>query len=174
MTPLRQRMIDDLKLRNRSPRTIDTYVWWVARFAKFHGRSPELLGLGEVLAFQKHLVASGTSWTSFNQAAAALKFLYRVTLNVLWSVQRIPYGRRPRKAEVLSQDEVVRLLEAVEHPVYRMVLLTTYAAGLRISEVLTLKPEHIDSGRMMLRVEGGKCIAASSSPPSPRRPALES
>lgn len=157
MTPLRQRMIDDLKLRNRSPRTIESYVWWVARFAKFHGRSPDLLGLDEVLAFQKHLIDAGASWTSFNLAAAALKFLYRVTLNVPWSVQRIPYGRRPRKLpEVLSQDEVVRLIEAVEHPVYRMVLLTTYAAGLRISEVLMLKAEHIDSGRMMLRVEGGK------------------
>ena len=95
-TPLRQRMIDDLKLRNRSPRTIEAYVFHVARFAKFHGRSPEQLGAEEVRAYQKHMLDLGASWSVFNQAVCALKFLYRVTLQAAWPVEQIPYGRKPR------------------------------------------------------------------------------
>ena len=156
-TPLRQRMIDDLKIRNRSPRTIESYVSHVARFAKFHGRSPELLGAEEVRAYQKHMLDRGTSWSLFNQAVCALKFLYRVTLHVAWSVEQIPYGRKPRKLPiVLSQEEVVRLIEAVRHPVCRMALLTAYAAGLRITETVALKPGHLDAARMLLHVELGK------------------
>lgn len=156
-TPLRQRMIDDLKLRNRSPRTIETYVSHVARFAEFHGRSPELLGPEEVRAYQKHLVDSKTSWSLFNQAVCSLKFLYRVTLCVTWPVEQIPYGRKPRKLPVvLSQDEVLLLIGAVTHLVYRMALLTAYAAGLRITETVSLKTEHIDSARMLLHIEQGK------------------
>ena len=157
MTPLRQRMIEDLQLRNRSPRTIETYISHVARFAKFHGRSPDLLGPEEVRAYQVHLHESGASWSLFNQAVCALKFLYAVTLRVNWPVEHIPYGRKPRKlCVVLSQDEVVRLLSAVDNVVYRMALLTAYAAGLRITELVMLKAEHIDSARMLLHVELGK------------------
>ena len=157
MTPLRQRMIDDLKLRNRSPRTIETYISHVARFAKFHGRSPELLGAEEVRAYQKHLLVLGVSWSLFNQAVCAFKFLYGVTLRVAWPVEHIPYGRKPRKLRVvLSQDEVVRFLMAVDSAICRMALTTAYAAGLRITELVMLKPEHIDSARMMLHVELGK------------------
>ena len=157
MTPLRERMIDDLKLRNCSPRTIEAYTHHVARFAEFHQRSPDLLGAEEVRAYQKHLIDRGASWSQFNQAVCALKFFYRVTLHVSWSVDQIPYGRKPRKLRVvLSQEEVVRLVEAVRHPVCRMALLTTYAAGLRITETVSLKAEHIDSARMLVHVELGK------------------
>lgn len=157
MTPLRQRMIDELKIRNRSPRTIETYVAQVVRFAEFHGRSPAELGPEEVRSFQKHLVDSGASWSVFNQTVSALKFLYTQTMKVDWPVEQIPYGRKPRKLPVvLSQDEVMRLVDAVRHPVYRMALLTSYAAGLRITEVVSLKPEHIDSARMLLHIEMGK------------------
>ena len=150
-------MIDDLKLRNRSPRTIEAYVFRVAKFAKFHGRSPEQLGPEAVRDYQKHLLESGASWCSFNQTVCALKFLYRVTLKVAWPVEQIPYGRRPRSLPVvLSQEEVVRLVEAVRHPVCRMALLTAYAAGLRITETVTLKPDNIDAARMLLHVEQGK------------------
>jgi len=150
-------MIDDLKLRNRSPRTIETYISHVARFAKFHGRSPELLGAEEVRAYQKHLLVLGVSWSLFNQAVCAFKFLYGVTLRVAWPVEHIPYGRKPRKLRVvLSQDEVVRLLTAVDNAMCRMALTTAYAAGLRITELVMLKPEHIDSARMLLHVELGK------------------
>lgn len=157
MTPLRQRMTDDLRLRNRSPRTIETYVFQVARFAKFYKRSPELLGPEEVRAFQLHMIKSGASWATFNQTVCALKFLYRVTLGVGWDVEQIPYGRKPRKLPVvLSQEEVVRLIEAVDHRMCRMALLTAYATGVRISELVALKLEHIDTARMLLHVELGK------------------
>jgi integrase/recombinase XerD len=157
MTPLRQRMIDDLKLLNRSPRTIESYVWMVADYAKFHGRSPDQLGSEEVRAYQKHLIDAGASWSKFNLAAAALKFFYGVTLRVSWPIEQIPYGRRPHTLPVvLSQEEVLRLIDAIVHPMYRMALLTAYAAGLRITELLALQAEHIDSARMMLHVAQGK------------------
>jgi site-specific recombinase XerD len=150
-------MTEDLQIRNRSPRTIDTYTSHVARFAKFHGRSPHLLGPEEVRAYQLHLRESGASWSLFNQAVCALKFLYTVTLCVAWPVAHIPFGRKPRQLRVvLSQDEVVRLLSAVDNVVYRIALMTAYAAGLRITELLALKAEHIDSARMLLHVELGK------------------
>jgi integrase/recombinase XerD len=157
MTILRQRMIDDLKLRNYSPRTIETYVSRVVGFAKFHRRSPDVLGPEEVRSYQLHLLDAGTSWSQFNQTVCALKFFYRVTLKVGWSVEQIPYGRKPRSLPVvLSQDEVVRLIEAVPEIVYRMALLTAYAAGLRITETVALRAEHIDSARMLIHVEQGK------------------
>jgi site-specific recombinase XerD len=157
MTPLRQRMIDDLKIRNRSPRTIETYVSHVARFAKFHGRSPEVLGAEDVRAYQLHMVESGASWSLFNQTVCALKFLYRVTLNVSWSVETIPYGRKPKTLRVvLAPKEVASLLAAVEDPMHRVALTTAYAGGLRLMELVTLKAEHIDSARMLLHVNLGK------------------
>jgi integrase/recombinase XerD len=157
MKELRQRMIDDLKLRNRSPRTIQTYAAVVTRFAKFVGRPLEECGAEDVRRYQQHLLGLGASWTAFNQAAAALKFLYGTTLRVGWSVEQIPYGRRPRKLPVvLSPEEVVRLIEAVDAPMPRMALLAAYATGLRISELVALKPQHIDSARMVVHVEMGK------------------
>lgn len=157
MTILRQRMIDDLRLRNYSPRTIETCVGRIVGFAKFHGRSPEQLGPEDVRSYQMHMLASGTSWSLFNQTVCALKFLYRVTLRVRWPVEQIPYGHKPRPLPVvLSQDEVVRLIEAVPHVVCRMALLTAYAAGLRISETVALRSEHVDSARMLLHIEQGK------------------
>ena len=80
MTPLRQRFIDDLRLRNYAPRTIATYVGRIVAFAKYFGRSPELLGPEEVRAFQLHLLERHVSWSSFNQAVCALRFLYGTTL----------------------------------------------------------------------------------------------
>lgn len=156
-TPLRQRMTDDLRLRNYSPRTVYAYVAAVQNFSRFFQRSPEDLGPEDVRTYQKHLLDSGASWSMFNQAVCALKFLYRVTLQVSWPVDQIPYGRKPRSLPVvLSQDEVIRLIEAVRDPMCRIALLTMYAAGLRITETTMLKPEHIDSARMMLHVEQGK------------------
>jgi integrase/recombinase XerD len=157
MKELRQRMIDDLKLRNRSPRTIQTYAAVVTRFAKFVERPLQECGAEDVRRYQQHLLEVGASWPAFNQAASALKFFYRTTLRVDWSVEDIPYGRRPRKLPVvLSPEEVVRLIEAVDAPMPRMALLTAYATGLRITELVALKPQHIDSARMVVHVDNGK------------------
>lgn len=157
MTPLRERMIDDLKLRNRSPRTIEAYIFQVARFAKFYNRSPEKLGPEEVRTYQLHLINSGASWSTVNQTVCALKFLYRVTLQVAWPVEQIPYARNRRKLPVvLGQEETITLIEAILDVVCRMAMLTAYAAGLRITETVALKFDHLDRARMILFVELGK------------------
>src|SRR5262245_13940932 len=131
MTTLRQRMIDDLRIRNYSPRTIEAYIPRVAEFAAYFRRSPDVLGPEEVRAYQVHLLDRGVSWSHFNQSVCALKFLYRTTLKCSWRVEEIPYGRKPRKLpSVLSQEEVVCLIEAVDDPIARMALLTAYASGL--------------------------------------------
>ena len=112
MTPLRQRFIDDLRLRNYARRTIDTYVSRVACFAKHFGRSPELLGPNEVRDFQLHLLQQRVSWSSFNQAVCALRFLYGTTLGRPEQLPLIPFGKRPKTLpSVLSPAEVLRLLE---------------------------------------------------------------
>jgi integrase/recombinase XerD len=153
----RQRMIEDLQLRNRSPRTIATYASMLTRFADFTKRPLDQVGPDDIRGYQKHMLASGTSWSIFNQTVSALKFLYGTTLSVSWPVEQIPYGRKPRKLPVvLSQEEVVRLIEATTPVMPRMALLTAYSAGLRISETVALKPEHIDSARMLLHIEMGK------------------
>lgn len=155
MTPLRRRMIEDLRIRNRSPRTIEAYVRAVARFAAFHGRSPEQLGPEDVRTYQLHLLDRKTSWPVFNLTVCALRFIYRVTLRRDWTVERLPYGKRGRRLPcVLSQEEVLRFLGAVDRPPWRMALATAYAAGLRISEVVALRVQDIDAARMLIHVIG--------------------
>ena len=95
MTPLRQRFIDDLRLRNYARRTIDTYVSQVAGFARHFRRSPAILGADDVRAYQLHLLQRRVSWSSFNQAVCALRSLYRITLGRPEQLPMIPYGKRP-------------------------------------------------------------------------------
>ncbi len=155
MTPLRQRMIEDLRIRNYAPGTIEVYVRLVARFAAFHRRSPDWLGPEDVRTYQLHLLERGTSWPIFNQTVCALRFLYRVTLQQHWPLARLPYGKRPKRLPcVLSQEQVLRFLTAVQRPAHRMALATAYATGLRVSEVVRLRIEDIDSARMLVHVCG--------------------
>lgn len=157
MSPLRKRMIEDLRIRNYSPHTVRIYVEMVARFARHYGRSPAELGPEAVHAYQLHLLDAGTSWSRFNQAVAALRFLYRITLARPWPVEHIPYGKKPRRLPVvLSQDEVVRLLSGVTSPMHRVALATAYAGGLRVSEVVALRACDIDSARMLIHIADGK------------------
>ena len=96
MTPLRQRYISDMRLRNLSPRTIDTYTLRVALFARHFGVSPERLGTEHLRAYQEHLIARGVSWSMFNQAVCALRFLYQITLGRTDAVRHLPFAKRPR------------------------------------------------------------------------------
>ncbi len=157
MTALRRRMIQDMQLRNLSPRTVETYVSHVARFARHFGKSPDLLGLEHIREYQLHLLQRQASWSLFNQAVCALRFFYNVTLQRGWRVEHLPYGKRPRRLPVvLSPEEVQRLLACV-HPLKHRVLLTTaYACGLRLSEAIHLRPQDIDSPRMQVWVRQGK------------------
>jgi site-specific recombinase XerD len=157
MSPLRRRMIEDMKVRNLSPATQRCYVHAVAKFSKYFGRSPDQLGLAEVRAYQVRLVSAGVSWGAFNQAVCALRFFFGVTLGRAAMVERIPYARKPQRLPVvLSAAEVVRFLAGVANLKHRMALTAAYAAGLRVSEVVRLKIADVDSSRMLIRVEQGK------------------
>ena len=157
MTPLRQRFIDDLRLRNYACRTIDSYVSRVAAFAKHFGRSPELLGPEGVRAFQLHLIERRVSWSSFNQAVCALRFLYRTTLGRPEQLPFIPFGKKPKTIpSVLSRDEVVRLLDAAPAGRDRVLLQVAYGCGLRLEELLHRRVGDIDSARMVIHVRHGK------------------
>lgn len=157
VSPLRRRMIDDMTLRNLSPATQRSYLHVVTKFSRYFGRSPDRLGLEDVRAFQVYLVSQGISWPSLNQTVCALRFFYGVTLNRDEIPERIAYARMPRKLPaILSPDEVVRFLEAVPSLKSRAALTTAYAAGLRVSEVVSLKVGDIDSGRMLIQVRHGK------------------
>jgi site-specific recombinase XerD len=157
MTPLRQRFVDDLRLRNYSPRTIEAYVAGVLRLARHFGRSPELLGSEEIRAFQLHLVQRQVSWSQFNQIVCALRFLYGTTLGRPDQVPHLPYGKRPKTLPcVLSPDEVARLFDAACSPRDRVRLQTAYACGLRLSEILHLEVTAIDSARLLVHVRQGK------------------
>jgi integrase/recombinase XerD len=156
MTPLRQRFIQDLLLRNRSPQTVQTYVRYVRRFAAYHRRSPDQLGGEDVRQFLVYLLEEKkASYCVYNQAVSALRFFYEVTCPKEGMVQRLPYAKRPRKLPtVYSPEQVSRFFDAVRHPTYRLVVRTIYAAGLRLHEALSLTAESIDSSRMLVRVMG--------------------
>jgi len=158
MTPLRQRFLDDLRLRNYSPRTLKTYLQHVVRFSKHFDRSPEQLGPEEIRTYQLHLLQQRhASWSVFNQAVCALRFLYRVTLQARFAIAMIPYGKKPKSLPaVLSREEVAQLFALVPQALERLILQTTYACGLRASEVLGLHVSDIDSSRMLLWVRHGK------------------
>jgi site-specific recombinase XerD len=160
MTPLRQRMTDDMQLRNLSPHTQRAYLRYVALFARYFQKSPDLLGPAEIRAYQLYLTRERQlSPSSVGIAVAALRFLYKVTLKRGWDLDDVvpTGGRRPQNLPVvMSPEEVARFLEAVESFKERAILTVCYAAGLRVSEAVRLKPEAIDSQRMVIRVEQGK------------------
>jgi site-specific recombinase XerD len=151
-------MIEDLRIRNYSQRTIECYVSQVARFADYFRCSPEKLGAEHVRGYQRFLVEERkASWSAFNQAVCALRFLYRVSLGGLVTVEQIPYAKTEKRLpEVLSAKELGRFFCQVKNLKYRVILQTMYSSGLRLSEALHLKPGDIDSERMVIRVQQGK------------------
>jgi integrase/recombinase XerD len=153
MTPLRQRFIEDLQLRNYAANTISAYVPAVVRFALHFRLSPERLGAEHIRQYQLHLLGQHVCWSTFNQTVCALRFLYGITLQRPGLVHMIPYGKKPKTLPaVLSQDEVRRLFDAVAAGHRRLLLETAYAAGLRVSEVVRLNVSDIDSQRMVLHI----------------------
>jgi integrase/recombinase XerD len=159
MTPLRRRMIEDMRIRNLAPQTQRAYVQQISRFARHFGRSPALLGPADIHAYQLHLVQDRQlSASSIMVAVAALRFLYKTTLKRHWSIEEVvPTCRKPQRLPVvLSRDEVNRFLDAVELRKHRVILTVCYAAGLRISEAVRLTPGAIDSQRMVIRIDEGK------------------
>jgi integrase/recombinase XerD len=158
MTPLRRRMIEDLTLRNRAPRTVEVYTQRIAEFARYFHAPPEDLGPEHVRSYLLHLVQERqVSWGFYNQARHALLFLYRVTLGKDWVVAEVPCPKLPRRLPVvLSTDEMARFLDALDNPKHRAILMTAYSAGLRLSEVAGLRLEDIDSARMVIHIRQSK------------------
>ena len=159
MTPLRQRMIEDMQVRNLSPLTQSTYVLQVSLFARYCGKPPDQLGPEEIRSYQVYLTNERKlAPASVLIAVAALRFLYKVTLHKGWSLEDIiPAPKKPQRLPiVLSPEEVRHFLSCVASPKYRTILTTCYAAGLRISEAVRLRPPDIDSQRMVIRVNQGK------------------
>ena len=157
MSALRQRLIEDMRVRNYSPRTVEAYVAAVNKLAKHFMKSPDQLTGAELHAFQVHLLNVKASWSQFNQIVCGLRFFYRTTLGRAEVVPMLPYGKKPKTLPVvLSAAEVARLIEAVDDLVCRTVLATVYATGLRTGEVLSLRIAHIESARGLIRVEQGK------------------
>ncbi len=158
MTPLRQRFLEDMRIRNFAENTQRTYLEQVASFAKHFGRSPALLGPEDIRTYQLHLLdVRKLSPGSVCLAVSALRFLYKVTLKRAWAVEEIPMPKQPETLPViLSRDEVRRFLGAIPNYKCRVVLMTAYAAGLRVSEACRLKVTDIDSQRMVIRVKQGK------------------
>ena len=158
MTELRQRYLEDLRLRNYAPKTLQTYVGCVSLFARYFKRSPEDLGPEDIREYQRYLVEEKkSSWSRFNQTVCALRFLYRNTLGRDWAISHIPFPRKQKKLPVvLSREEVAQFLGAIKSLKYRTILSLCYGAGLRISEALNLQVADIDSQRMMIRIRQAK------------------
>jgi integrase/recombinase XerD len=159
MTPLRRRMIEDMRIRNLAPNTQRAYLEQVSRFARHFDKSPELLGPADIRAYQLHLIQERQlSASSILVAVAALRFLYKVTLKRDWRIEEVvPTCRKPQRLPVvLSRDEILRFLDAVAARKHRVILSVCYAAGLRISEAVRLTPAAIDSRRMVIHIAEGK------------------
>jgi integrase/recombinase XerD len=157
ISPLRQRMIDDMTARRFKEKVQKDYVRHMRNFAAFLGRSPDTATSEDLRRFQLHMAQQQISPGSINAAIAALRFFFTVTLERPELVRPLRVVNEPRKAPVvLSQEEVARLLEAAPGLKYKAALSVAYGAGLRVSEVANLKVSDIDSERMTLRVEQGK------------------
>jgi site-specific recombinase XerD len=158
MSPLRQQMIADMQLRGLAPRTQKAYLAVVEQLADYYHQSPAHLTQNQIQCYLLHLIEERKlAWSSTNQAACALRFLYRTTLRQPDTYCCIPARKTAAQLpEILSPNEVARLLDACLLLKHRALLMTTYAAGLRVAETCALKVDDIDSDRMMLRIEGGK------------------
>jgi integrase/recombinase XerD len=159
MTPLRQRMIEDMQIRNLSPQTQDSYVQQISQFARYFGKSPAELLPEDIRTYQVYLTnEKRLASSSILIAVSAIRFLFKVTLKREWDLgEVVPTCKKPQRLPtILSPEEVVQFLDCVPGIKHRMILTTCYAAGLRISEAVRLKPYAIDSKRMVIRVEQGK------------------
>jgi integrase/recombinase XerD len=157
ISPLRRRMIEDMTIRKFAPKTQQGYIRAVKNFSAFLGASPDAASFEDVRRYQLHLVERGTSASIINHTVTALRFLFVVTLRKPGVVIHLTFVREPRRLPlVLSPQEVARLLDAAPGLKYKAALSVAYGAGLRASEVVSLKVCDIDSTRMVIRVEQGK------------------
>ena len=157
ISPLRQRMIEDMMVRNFVEKTRNDYIRHVKALAAFLKRSPDTATPENLRQFQLHQTQSGVHPPGINSSVTALRFFFTVTLDRPDMARHLTFVREPRKIPtVLSPDDVSRLLEAAPGPKYTAALGVAYGAGLRVAEVVALKVSDVDSKRMLLKVEQGK------------------
>lgn len=158
MGALRDRMFANMRMRNFSPKTIKAYLWHVTEFTKYFGKSPDLLGEEEVRLYLLYLQDERqVSWSNVNIGYSALRFFYVETLHRDWQVKKIPRPKGGRRLPVvLSRRELEQFFSATTNLKHRVIFRTIYSAGLRVSEAAHLKPYHIESDCMRIRVEQGK------------------
>ncbi len=157
VSPLRRRMIEDMRMRRLSGKTQVAYIRAVRRFAGFLGRSPDTATAEDLRRFQLHLAEQGISSMTLNATITGLRFFFEITLGRGELMTLMSAVREPHKLPVvLSREEVARLLAAARNPKHRAALSVAYGAGLRASEVAALKVGDVDAQRMTLRVEQGK------------------
>lgn len=156
LSPLRQRMIEDMTMRKFSPDTQRDYIRAVKKLSDYLGKSPDKATREDLRKFQLHLVEIGTSNVSINCIITGLRFFFRTTLDSSQTIEKINHVPTPRKLPiVLTKEEVSRLI-SVATPKYQAAFSVAYGAGLRISEVVSLKISDIDSKKMMIHVQQGK------------------
>lgn len=157
VSPLRQRMLEDMRMRRLAPKTQTAYIRAVRRFAAYLGRPPDTATIEDLRNFQLHLVDEGTSPTTLNATITGLKFFCEITLDRADLTAKMQPVHVPRTLPVvLSREEVARLIAAAPNLKHQTALSLAYGTGLRASEVVSLKVGDIDSQRMTLRVEQGK------------------
>jgi site-specific recombinase XerD len=150
-------MIRELELHRKAPKTVEAYVRAVAQLGQFYGRSPEKISLEEIRSFLHHLITvQKVAYSTCNQKLAGIRFFYREVLGQQDFQLRVPAKRSGRLPEPLSRGEIARLLDATSNTKHRVLLMTTYEGGLRVSELVCLKPRHIHSERMLIRVDQSK------------------
>ena len=155
---LRKRFCDYMALRGLSAKTQEGYLRAVVQLVRFYHRAPDQLSNEEIHAFLLHLIRDRKmAWSSCNVTFAGLRMFYRDVLG--WNQTRFsipPRVRQTHRPRVLSIQEIERLLDAARLPKHRVLLMATYSGGLRVSEVVRLKPADIESDRMLIRVDQGK------------------
>ena len=157
MTPLRNKMIRELELHRKAPGTIKQYVTAVAELARHYGRSPDPISIEEVRDFIHHLITQRkVAFSTCNTRLAGIRFFYQQVLRQDDFPLRVPAKRSGRLPEPLSRSEIARLFDATTNTKHRVLLMTTYGGGLRVAELVHLKPQDIHSERMLIRVNQGK------------------
>ncbi len=158
MTELRSRMIRDLEINGLSKPTQKAYIRHIKDLAKYHRKSPDELSLEDLYQFQFYIkTEKNYSSSYYNQAVAAMKFLYGFTLKKEWNINHIPYRKRSKKLPlVISKEEVFQLLQVIDGKRDKTIVCLLYSAGLRVSELVNLKVSDIDSKRMVINIHQGK------------------
>jgi integrase/recombinase XerD len=158
MTPLRSKMIEEMQLRRFSSNTQESYLRSVTALAKYYNKSPDSINTEQLKKYVLFMTnGKNLSWSSINTITAGIRFLFEKTLQRKDISLAIPLRKTPRRLpEIFGPGELIRLFDSVKNIKHRTILITAYACGLRVSEVINLKVGDIDSSRMVVRVEHGK------------------